>query len=106
MDGRRSSNAWKYLMVIAIVTVATAPIIVSVKKGGITRFNPAKTAVADWMAGATPTPTEIPEPTPDCCRGSGHDWMPTDSKVTGMGGCNGVLPVARCRNCKLWRSER
>ena len=57
MDGRRSSNAWKYLMVIAIVCVVTAPFIVSMKKGGPTKLDPARTAVANWMAGATPIPT-------------------------------------------------
>jgi hypothetical protein len=65
--------------------------------------------VAGWMSGATPTPTEIPEPTPDCCRGSGHDWLATNQTLQSeQGGCAGMksYPAARCRNCGLWRTER
>lgn len=92
----------KILMVAAILAVATAPIIVIGRNGN--KFGPTQTTVANWLATSTPIPDVVPSPTPDCCRG-GHDWMPTEAHVTHQGGCDGTLPLARCRNCGLWRSN-
>ena len=108
MSQHRMSSGIKFLMILAIISVVTAPVVVSMRQGKVEKLNPARTAVAGWWAGATPVPTEIPGPTPDCCR-LGHDWYGTDQRLQiEGGGCAGLksYPAARCRNCGLWRTER
>lgn len=103
MNQRGSSNAWKFLAAFAIVSVFAATLSITYRHN---KLAPAQTAVAGWIATSTPAPGVTPEPTVDCCH-VGHDWLPTKLRaMDSSGGCDGPRPLARCKNCGLWRTEK